>query len=186
MFTMSRTIMLGLILLTTGCASLTSQGRRQEILNEAPKWYLKVPEDKKFIRATGTAESPMMSVAVEIATAQARTELAATLQTFVDARKLQAVGQNREATSEQNIAVVQEKFSSTFAQQAQQQLTLSRIVERKVVAAPKGYIAWILVELPTEKVLGAAEAEIEKQMATELRSEMRSAWEELRRAFREP
>lgn len=174
------------LILAAGCASISARGRREDTLNAAPKWYLNVPQDKAYLRASGTGESPMMSVSVEIAAATARTELATSLKTFVQSEVKRGVAQNTRAGADQTLAVANEQFTSAVVQLVQQDLEGSRIKERKVAVSDKGYVAWVLVELPLSSAREAAAAEAERRMEKEVDERMKKVWAEFRDSFRNP
>jgi len=45
-------------------------------ISQIPKWYLEIPKDKENVYSTGTATSPDLQLAVDIATMNAKTTLA--------------------------------------------------------------------------------------------------------------
>lgn len=174
------------VLFTAGCASMTARGRREDTLNAAPKWYQSLPTDKNYLRAVGSGESPMMSVSVEIAAATARAELATSLKAWVESEVKRGVAQNTRAGSDQTQVVANQEYTSAVVQLVQQDLEGSRIKERKVAVADKGYVAWVLIELPLASAREAAAAEAERRMEKEVDDRMKKVWSGFRETFRNP
>lgn len=139
------------VALVNGCA-LSPAAQRQRTLNEAPKWYQSVPRDKDFLLTTGTAESPKLELAVELASATARSEIARNVELYVKAQIASIDDQDGRTTADENLSTVTSKATSEIMNDASATISRSRIRERKVAASSGGYRAWILMEIPSKEV----------------------------------
>lgn len=169
-----------------GCASVSARAERESVLKQAPKWYLSLPDEKGAFLATGTAESPLMGAAVDIATSSARSALSQRISAEVEGLINDQLKQNQQATSAGTLQDVKQQYLSGFEIRTRQELNGSRIKERKVVASANGYVAWVLVELPKESISEAAAAQAIEQMNRSVDEQAKAFWKEFERKMRQP
>jgi|GEM_PF-3070145 len=169
-----------------GCASVSARAERESVLKQAPKWYLSLPDEKGAFLATGTAESPLMGAAVDIATSSARGALSQRISAEVEGKINDQLKQNQQATSAGALQDVKQQYLSGFEIRTRQELNGSRIKERKVVASTNGYVAWVLVELPKESINEAAAAQALDQMNRSVDEQAKAFWKEFERKMRQP
>lgn len=135
----------------SGCAT-SPLSQRQKTLNQAPKWYQSVPRDKDYLLTTGAAESPKMELAVELASATARGEVARNVDLYVKTQIASASEQSGRATASEDLAVVTSEAVSKILNEVSVSIARSRIRERKIVASSGGYYAWVMIEVPSKEV----------------------------------
>lgn len=189
-FTSTRILFAAVAIATTvsvsGCATASARSDREGTLRMAPKWFLNLPDDKKAYLATGIGESPLMGLAVDIASAAARAELARNIGVTVDARYQSVANQNKQATSDQTVQDAIEKVNAEIKNQTAKQLEGSRIRERKIATGNGGYVAWVLVELPRSTISDAATSAIRALMNQTVDERVKKALSDLDSAYRVP
>lgn len=173
---MTRTALIGIAVLLLSSACGGHKALHEAAASRIPDWYQKQPEEDDYLFAAMTATSQDMQLSVDLATANARTELARQVGVHITSQQDPFQGQTG-GGQEAELTQVFQQVSGTFVSQ---HLIGSKVREQLVSKDDGIWRAYVLMEFP----LGEANSQLMRalQANRNLRAELEAteAWNDLK------
>jgi hypothetical protein len=147
----------------------------EEVIEEAPEWFLKPPADNKHLYGLGTATSRDMQISLQKAKTTAQTDLAQQIST----RLGNLTKQFQEETGLQEDSELLTQFTSATKAVTNETLIGARLEKQKLLPEGEIYRAYVLMALPLGKANQALMEKIRADQNLYTRFRSTQAFEEL-------